>query len=185
MAKEIKDVFYKWLEKAKSGKKGYEIIYFNNNEWRYQSKEYFSPINSIDIVIWNDEGIRLLYRWNKEKGMDSGKIMAFVIKEEKQLMLYDEEIGCFVWGVSEKINSTDNAMILFEGDEVETIIAIAKDVDEVAVLSHVPNVEPDALTINWNFLMNRVSDEKESESEVNEDAGTSEPTVDESNAGWM
>lgn len=185
MSKEIINIFHKWLEKARIGKKGYEFICFRNNEWRYCSKDCSCHINSIDIVIWNDEKIRLFYRWNKEKDMDSRKMITFIIKDEKQLLFSDDNADYFAWGISDKINSTDSAMILFECGGVETIIAISKDAEEITVLYHVLNTEPDALTINWNFLMNCVFNGKKMEREVNEDAGANELAVDESNAGWM
>lgn len=179
----VLEKFLKWSSSATKGERGYSKIAQDREGWHYIEEEIIEPISSLTIVIQKGGQFKLLYEWDKNNQSNPDRRFIIVTKNDKKLMIRDEDEGFVTFGLSDSDDAVERVLILFSTENVNSIITASKDAPQIDVRHHFQNEQVDILQDCVRQLFHPVAESASMESEVKSHVLSDVPFRDESVAG--
>lgn len=136
MKTSINDTFQDWSRKGMIGKKNYEAVFPFKTGYILRSEEGREHIKEWMIIVWNKDEVVFQQQW-KQEGCESDLKAGFVIKNQRKMLLYDGEETIYSFGVENKTDDEEEALIYYQSDLTATLVMASTAYPRIRMLDYV------------------------------------------------
>lgn len=158
----LRKKYEKWLSKVMAGESNYIMVTQKDGKWTYLANGIGEEISYISIVVTKKNKTSVFYEWNK----DNKRNFLLIIKDERKLMLIDEEEKYITFGMSENEDKADKIFIFLTADDVNVIISGTKDAEQIDMCYDMLHSKANTLQVCLEEVIHKLADLRQSESEV-------------------
>lgn len=157
--KNVGNMFYEELEKAKNGKQNCEVLYLGDKGPIYRSGGYSGPVTDAITCLVDSEGNITHCEWSEDKSStDAGEITA-ILKKRKRLLLSDKDAGYFASGVGRDAGgNVIKALLYFRCNGIATLIVASSDLPTVQAVDYLTGEGDDPLRVILHDLLSHMQD---------------------------
>lgn len=104
--KDLRETIRTWNEKTEKGNDKYVKIARCGDNMMYMFSGIPYPIKRIEVLVDTGDGFILHYIYDVAKEVKSDFSFGFIIKERKAMVVEDEKIGKFAFGLDKKVEDS-------------------------------------------------------------------------------
>lgn len=136
MKEPLNEKFSHWTRQGVRGKENYEAVFPYKGGYVLRSDGFSENLIEWGTVIWENGKIVVRQQWKKEEG-EVNVNMAFVIRKQKEIIIYDGEETFYSFGLEKGGADNEQVMIYYQSNITGTLIMASSKCPRIRMLSYV------------------------------------------------
>lgn len=149
--------FKDWFNNAMAGEEDYLLVTKQGGKWKVYENGVAEELTALAVVFFKENDVKVLFEWNDTSLSNNERNLAFVVKDEKKLMLNDEREGICAFGVSDKSDDVESVLIFLSTEDVNLIITAAREVKKISMCFNVAISSINSMKICMGELIHKVA----------------------------
>lgn len=161
--------FNEWFSNAIAGEEDYLLVTKQGGKWKVHENGVAEELSALAVVLFKEDEVKVLFEWNDTSLAHNERNLAFVVKDEKKILLNDEVEGIYAFGVSEKLDDAEGILIFLSTEDVNLIITATREVKKISMCFNVATSSINSMKVCMGELIHKVaSNIHKSEEEKND-----------------